>query len=71
MLYTKTPDYKHMAQKAIIEMHQQVGDLVIDENGLAVHGMLFKYLDMPGGLDETKNILRFIATTISKIPMLM
>ena len=46
-------------------MHRQVGDLHIDRNGIATHGLLIRHLLMPGGLDETKAILNFIASQIS------
>jgi putative pyruvate formate lyase activating enzyme len=54
-----------VARKAIKEMHRQVGDLVIDENGLAVKGLLVRHLVMPGGLDETREILQFLAREVS------
>lgn len=42
-------------------MHEQVGPLVIDEQGLARRGVLVRHLVMPGGLDETRAILEWIA----------
>ena len=46
-------------------MHRQVGDLVLDEHGLARRGLLVRHLVMPGGLDETREILRFLAREVS------
>jgi putative pyruvate formate lyase activating enzyme len=43
------------------EMHRQVGDVVIDEEGLARRGLIVRHLVMPGLLDETEAILRFVA----------
>jgi len=63
--YAKAADYPEIAQKAIREMHRQVGDLVIDNNGLATRGMLFRHLVMPEGIEETTEILTFIAEEIS------
>jgi putative pyruvate formate lyase activating enzyme len=63
--FAKAPDYPDVARKAIKEMHRQVGDLVIDENGLAVKGLLVRHLVMPGGLDETREILQFLAREVS------
>ena len=45
-------------------MHRQVGDLVLDEHGLARRGLLVRHLVMPGLLDETEAILRFIASEL-------
>jgi putative pyruvate formate lyase activating enzyme len=58
-------DYPEVARAAIKEMHRQVGDLVLDEHGLARRGLLVRHLVMPGGLDETREILRFLAREIS------
>jgi putative pyruvate formate lyase activating enzyme len=46
-------------------MHRQVGDLVLDEHGLARRGLLVRHLVMPGGVDETRQILRFLANQVS------
>ena len=59
------PDYPDVARTAIKEMHRQVGDLVLDKRGWARHGLLVRHLVMPGGLDETRQILRFLAQEIS------
>jgi putative pyruvate formate lyase activating enzyme len=58
-------DYPEVARAAIKEMHRQVGDLVLDEHGLARRGLLVRHLVMPGGLDETRDILRFLAQEVS------
>jgi len=63
--YAKAPDYPEVAQEAILEMHRQVGDLIVDEEGVAVKGLLVRHLVMPGGLDETGEILRFLAHQVS------
>jgi putative pyruvate formate lyase activating enzyme len=38
--------------------------LVFDENGLALRGLLVRHLIMPGALDDTREILRWIATEL-------
>ena len=64
--YLKTPDYPHAARSAIREMHRQVGDLELDEQGMARKGLLVRHLVMPGGLEETREIMRFLAQKISR-----
>ena len=59
------PDYPDVARAAVKEMHRQVGDLVLDDHGLAQRGVLVRHLVMPGGLDETRAILRFLAREVS------
>ena len=63
--YAKAPDYPEVAQKAILEMYRQVGDLVMDDEGVAVKGLLVRHLVMPGSLGETREILRFLAREVS------
>jgi putative pyruvate formate lyase activating enzyme len=64
--YLKAEDYPEAARRAILEMHRQVGDLVFDENGLALRGVLVRHLVMPGALDDTRAILRWIAENLGR-----
>jgi len=63
--YSKIPNYPQVNQAAIKEMHRQVGDLVINEKGLALRGLLVRHLVLPNGLAGTEEIIRFLATEIS------
>lgn len=62
--YLKAKDYAQAAGRAIKEMYRQVGPLTFDENGLAKRGVLLRHLVMPGLLDETRQILNFLAEEI-------
>jgi putative pyruvate formate lyase activating enzyme len=62
--YLLAADYPAAARAAIREMHRQVGPLVCDEHGLARRGLLIRHLVMPGALDETEAILRWIAAEL-------
>jgi putative pyruvate formate lyase activating enzyme len=64
--YSKARDYPSVAKAVIREMHRQVGDLVMDESGIAVRGLLLRHLVMPGGIAGTREVVRFIADEISK-----
>ena len=59
------PDYPEVARAAIIEMHRQVGDLQINEKGIATRGLLVRHLVMPDDLAETRKAMRFLATEVS------
>jgi putative pyruvate formate lyase activating enzyme len=59
--YLKRADYPEVARTTIVEMHRQVGDLVLDERGMARRGLILRHLMMPGLVEETKAILRFVA----------
>lgn len=63
--YCNAPDYPEKARLAIKEMHRQVGDLVMDQRGIAQRGLLVRHLVMPGGIAGTNEIMRFIADEIS------
>lgn len=59
------PDYPGIAKMAVSEMHRQVGDLALDENGLAFRGVLVRHLVLPKGLAGTRDIMKFLADEIS------
>ena len=60
------PDYPEAARKALLEMHRQVGDLVVDKDGIARRGLLIRHLVLPKGLAGTREVMKFIASEISK-----
>jgi len=62
--YLAKRDYAEVARYSVREMKRQVGDLVMGEDGMARRGLLVRHLVMPGLLDETEAILRFIATEL-------
>ena len=59
--YIRAPNYPEAARRAIREMHRQVGPLVLDENGVALRGLLVRHLVMPGQIAGTREILNWIA----------
>jgi putative pyruvate formate lyase activating enzyme len=63
--YADAPDYPERVREALLLMHRQVGDLINDSSGCARSGLLIRHLLMPGLLDETEAILRFIADNLS------
>jgi putative pyruvate formate lyase activating enzyme len=63
--HSKIRTYPEVNQAAMREMHRQVGDLVMDEKGVAQRGLLVRHLVLPGGLAGTAEIARFLAEEIS------
>jgi putative pyruvate formate lyase activating enzyme len=59
--YLGKREYADVMSANVKEMHRQVGDLVLDDRGLARRGLIVRHLVMPGLLDETEAILRFVA----------
>jgi putative pyruvate formate lyase activating enzyme len=64
--YARAPDYPEKTRAALKEMHRQVGDLKLDEHGIAVRGLLVRHLVMPGAREETREIMGFLANEISR-----
>jgi putative pyruvate formate lyase activating enzyme len=58
-------NYPEVNRAAVREMHRQVGDLVLDEDGIAQRGLLIRHLVLPGGLAGTEETMKFIAEEIS------
>lgn len=64
--YSKAKDYWQACQDALLEMHRQVGDLVMDEYGIAKRGLLIRHLVLPNRIAGSFKVLDFIAKRISK-----
>jgi putative pyruvate formate lyase activating enzyme len=63
--YCGAPDYREGAICALREMHRQVGDLAMDERGIAYKGLLVRHLVMPNQVAGTEEIMEFLAKEIS------
>jgi len=63
--FCNAPNYREVATEAIKEMHRQVGDLVLDKEGIAVKGLLVRHLVMPEQVAGTREIMEFLAREIS------
>jgi putative pyruvate formate lyase activating enzyme len=63
--YSKARDYPRVNREAVREMHRQVGDLVLDEDGVASRGLLVRHLVLPDDLAGTEGVLAFLAEEIS------
>lgn len=59
------PDYVETNRSAVKEMHRQVGDLVTDEGGIAVKGLIVRHLVLPEDLAGSNETMRFIADELS------
>jgi putative pyruvate formate lyase activating enzyme len=59
--YLGKREYFEVASRNVAEMQRQVGELVLDEQGLARRGLLVRHLVMPGLLEETEAVLRFVS----------
>jgi putative pyruvate formate lyase activating enzyme len=58
-------DYPEVVRAVLKEMHRQVGDLALDEHGIAQRGLIVRHLVMPGLTSDSHAVLRFIADELS------
>ena len=63
--FSNVTDYASVNRAAIKKMHQQVGDLVIDDGGIAIGGLIVRHLVLPNGLAGTEKIFKFLADEVS------
>ncbi len=63
--FSGVKEYPAANRAAVKEMHRQVGDLEVDERGIARRGLLIRHLVLPNGIAGTEGVVRFIAEEIS------
>ncbi|MCS7258677.1 MAG: radical SAM protein [candidate division WOR-3 bacterium] len=63
--YSGISNYWDVNQKALLEMHRQVGDLIVNKNGIARRGLIIRHLVLPNQIASSFRILDFIATKLS------
>jgi putative pyruvate formate lyase activating enzyme len=63
--YSGATSYWNVVRPAISEMHRQVGDLSLDEGGVARRGLLIRHLVLPNRLAGSRAVLDFIARNVS------
>jgi putative pyruvate formate lyase activating enzyme len=59
-------DYPEVARKAILEMNRQVGELKIDNRGIALRGLIIRHLVMPNQVAGTEKFVRWVAENLPK-----
>lgn len=63
--YSYAPNYVEINQKAIKTMYDQVGNLILNEGGLAQRGLIIRHLVLPKKTSGAEEVLNFIAKNIS------
>ncbi|MCG3180079.1 MAG: hypothetical protein BIFFINMI_02433 [Phycisphaerae bacterium] len=59
--YSHAEDYPAVAQAAVAEMFRQVGQLRLDERGVAVGGLLVRHLVLPNDLAASRLVIEAVA----------
>jgi putative pyruvate formate lyase activating enzyme len=63
--FSHTSDYVPQARQAIQEMYRQVGELLVDESGLAQRGLIVRHLILPNGLAGSEESLSWLTQELS------
>jgi putative pyruvate formate lyase activating enzyme len=63
--FMNASDYPKVARRNLKIMHRQVGDLRVDDQHIAMKGLLVRHLILPNHLKDTHQIIQFIASKIS------
>ena len=58
-------NYPTMARAAIIEMHRQVGELITDDQGIALRGLMVRHLVMPNRVAGTREFVKWVAENLT------
>lgn len=64
--YSKAPNYFNIATKAILEMINQVGVPEFDSNGIMKKGVIIRHLVLPGHIQNSKHILKWLKENVDK-----
>jgi putative pyruvate formate lyase activating enzyme len=62
-LYSNTPDYPLVCQAAVKEMYRQVGEVMVDDQEIALRGLIIRHLVLPGHLTNSEKVLALIRTS--------
>jgi putative pyruvate formate lyase activating enzyme len=58
--------YPERAAESIAEMHRQVGELTVDEKGIAVRGLIIRHLVLPNNIAGTDKFVRWVAEKLTR-----
>lgn len=64
--YSKAPNYFNVATQAILEMINQVGEPAFDERGIMQKGVMVRHLILPGHVQNSKHILKWLKENVDK-----
>jgi putative pyruvate formate lyase activating enzyme len=59
-------DYPPETQRAVLEMHRQVGVVRLDERGIALRGLMIRHLIMPNRVAGTEAFVRWVSERLPR-----
>lgn len=64
--YSDAEDYFEYASSAVLEMYRQVGDLEIDDNGIAKKGIIIRHMVLPGNISQAIKVFTWVSENLSE-----
>ena len=61
--YSHAADYPQVAAEALKEMFRQIGEPEFDDRGMMRKGIIVRHLLLPGGKEDSKEVLKFLYET--------
>ncbi len=58
--YSGAADYFEYASEAVLEMHRQVGEIVLDEDGIARRGLIIRHMVLPGNISQAIKVFEWV-----------
>lgn len=62
--YSGAEDYFEFASKAVLEMHRQVGQIELDENGIAKKGLIIRHMVLPGNISQAVKVFEWVSDNL-------
>jgi putative pyruvate formate lyase activating enzyme len=63
-IFSSAPGYREINRSAVLEMFGQVGHLALDQEGIAIRGLIIRHLVLPEGKAGSSETLRWIADNL-------
>jgi putative pyruvate formate lyase activating enzyme len=64
--YSNAPNYTKIAREVIKEMYNQVGNLKVNDSGIATSGLIIRHLVLPNNIADSFKVIKFILEEISE-----
>ena len=61
--YSSAPDYPNAVKKALAEMVRQCGEAKFDDNGMMKKGVIVRNLLLPGNVENSKAVVKYVYET--------
>ncbi len=63
--YSDAENYFEYASAAVLEMYRQVGNIVLDENGMAKKGIIIRHMVLPGNISQAVKVFEWVRENLS------